>query len=142
VRRRRGAAATLAAAAVAVAALVLSACGTPSPDLFVVNRTGNVPGAELHLLVSDTSVRCNLGKPRPLSSEQTLDARDITKDLLEFQRSKAALPPAPPAQIFRFAVRDEAGTLRYGDTTQKPTVLPRLTRFTRDIAVGLCGLAR
>jgi hypothetical protein len=132
-----------AATAVAVAlALALAACGTPSPDLFVVHRSGSVPGAKLDLLVSDTTVRCNLGAARPLSSAQTLEARDITKDLLELQRGKTALPPAPPAQIFRFAVRSEAGTLRYGDTTQRPSVLPRLSRFTRDVAVGLCGLQR
>jgi hypothetical protein len=132
-----------AATAVAVAVtLALAACGTPSPDLFVVHRSGSVPGAKLDLLVSDTTVRCNLGAARPLSSAQTLEARDITKDLLELQRAKTALPPAPPAQIFRFAVRSEAGTLRYGDTTQRPSVLPRLSRFTRDVAVGLCGLQR
>jgi hypothetical protein len=35
-----------AAVAVAVAAaLALAACGTPSPDLFVVHRSGSVPGA-------------------------------------------------------------------------------------------------
>jgi hypothetical protein len=130
------------AALAAAAALALAACGTPSPDLFVVHRTGSVPGAELLLLVSDTTVRCNRAAPRPLSSEQTLEARDITKVLLDFQRSKASLPPAPPAQIFRFSVRSEAGTLRYGDTTQRPSVLPRLSRFVRDVAIGLCGLQR
>jgi hypothetical protein len=122
--------------------LALAACGTPSPDLFVVHRTGTVPGAKLDLLVSDTSARCNSDAPRPLSSPQILEARDITKDLLELQRAKTALPPAPPPQIFRFAVRSEAGTLRYGDTTQRPTILPRLTRFVRDVAIGLCGLQR
>jgi hypothetical protein len=134
----RRAAATLAV----FAALALAACGTPSPDLFVVHRTGSVPGAKLDLLVSDTTARCNLGSSRPLTSAQILEARDITKDLLELQRGRTALPPAAPAQIFRFAVRSEAGTLRYGDTTQRPSVLPRLSRFTRDVAVGLCGLQR
>jgi hypothetical protein len=129
-------------AVAALLAAVAAGCGTPSPDLFVVHRSGSVPGAKLDLLVSDTTVRCNLGAARPLSSAQTLEARDITKDLLELQRGKTALPPAPPAQIFRFAVRSEAGTLRYGDTTQRPSVLPRLSRFTRDVAVGLCGLQR
>ncbi|MEA2150565.1 MAG: hypothetical protein QOD69_2395, partial [Solirubrobacteraceae bacterium] len=45
-------------------------------------------------------------------------------------------------QIFRFSVRSEAGTLRYGDTTQRPLILPRITRFVRDLAIGLCGLPR
>lgn len=123
-------------------ALALGACGTASPDLFVVHRTGTVPGAKLDLLVSDTTARCNGGSPRPLTDPQILEARDILKDLLEFQRSKAAIPPAPPPQFFRFSIRSEAGTLRYGDTTQRPTVLPRITRLTRDLAIGLCGLQR
>jgi hypothetical protein len=130
------------AAALALAAVALGACGTPSPDLFVVHRTGTVPGARLDLLVSDTTARCNTGAPRPLSSDEILEARDITKDLLELQRGKAGVPPAPPAQIFRFAVRSEAGMLHYGDTTQRPSVLPRITRFVRDLAIGLCGLPR
>jgi len=73
---------------------------------------------------------------------QIIEARDILKDLLELQRAKTALPPSPPAQIFRFSVRSEEGTLRYGDTTQRPSVLPRLSRFVRDLATGLCGLQR
>jgi hypothetical protein len=115
-----------------VAALALGACGTPSPDLFVVHRTGNVPGAKLDLLVSDTTARCNTDEPRPMSSD----------DLLELQRGTAAVAPSPPAQIFRFSVRSEAGELRWGDTTQRPSILPRITRFTRDLATGLCGLQR
>jgi hypothetical protein len=126
--------ASAAAAAATLAALALGACGTPSPDLFVVHRTGTVPGARFDLLVSDTSARCNTDGPRPLSSPQILEARDVLKDLLEFQRGKTALPPSPPAQIFRFSVRSEAGTL--------PSVLPRLSRFVRDLATGLCGLQR
>ena len=53
-----------------------------------------------------------------------------------------SVPAAPPAQIFRFAVRTEEGILRYGDTAQRPEVLPRLTRFTRRVAIDLCGLRR
>lgn len=137
--RRRAA---LAAAAAATLTFALGACGTPSPDLFVVHRTGNVPGARFDLLVSDTTARCNRDAPRSLSSPQIIEARDILKDLLELQRGKTALPPSPPAQIFRFSVRSEEGTLRYGDTTQRPSVLPRLSRFMRDLATGLCGLQR
>jgi hypothetical protein len=131
-----------AVAGVAALALALGACGTPSPDLFVVHRSGNVPGAKLDLLVSDTSARCNEDEPREMSSAEILEARDIRDDLLELQRGTAALPSAPPAQIFRFSVRSQEGELRWGDTTQRPSILPRITRFTRDIATGLCGLQR
>jgi hypothetical protein len=131
-----------AAAPAGIAALVLAACGTPSPDLFVVRRDGTVPGAKLNLLVSDTTTRCNGGPPRPLTSEQTLEARDITTELLKVQSGTLAVPPAPPAQIFRFSVQTENGTLRYGDTTQRPEVLPRLTLFVRQLATGVCGLQR
>lgn len=128
--------------AICALALGLGACGTPSPDLFVVNRDGTVPGAKLTMLVSDTSVRCNGAPARSLSSAQTLDARVLTDDLLELQDSKAAVPPPARAQIFRFAVRTQGGTLRYPDTAQRPTVLPRLTRFVRRVAIDLCGLER
>jgi hypothetical protein len=132
----------LAAGAALALALVLAACGTPSPDLFVVHRTGTVPGAKLDLLVSDTTARCNGGAVRPLSSGQILEARDVTRELLKVQSGEVATPPAPPAQIYRFAVRTEDGTLHYGDTAQRPEVLPRLTLFVRRVAIDVCGLAR
>ena len=135
---RRGAA----RAAAAASALALAACGTPSPDLFLVHREGTVPGAKLTMLVSDTSARCNGGPAHELSSEQTLEARDITRELMKVQSGQVAVPPAPPAQIFRFSVRTEDGTLRYGDTAQRPEVLPRITRFVRRVAIDLCGLPR
>ncbi|MGI9099718.1 MAG: hypothetical protein ACR2H2_14725 [Solirubrobacteraceae bacterium] len=132
------------ARALAAATLVLAvgACGTPSPDLFVVHRDGTVPGAKLDLLVSDTTARCNRGPVRPLTSDQILEARDITKDLLDVQSGAVAVPPSPPAQIFRFSVRTEDGTLRYADATQRPQVLPRLSRFVRRVAIDVCGLRR
>ncbi|MGH2943677.1 MAG: hypothetical protein ACRDLN_12985, partial [Solirubrobacteraceae bacterium] len=130
---------------VAVAALLglaLGACGTPSPDLFVVHRDGTVPGAKLELLVSDTSARCNEGAVRPMSSEQILEARDIARDLLDIQARAVAVPKAPPAQIFTFAVQTEEGTLRYPDTAQRPQILPRVSRFVRRVAIDTCGLPR
>lgn len=140
--RRAGAPPRSAAAAAAAVAVALAACGTPSPDLFVVHRDGTVPGAKLDMLVSDTTARCNAGEVRPLTSDQILEARDIAKELLKVQSGEVAVPPAPPAQFYRFSVRTEDGTLRYGDTTQRPQVLPRLTRFVRRVAIDVCGLRR
>ncbi|MEA2186878.1 MAG: hypothetical protein QOK16_1889 [Solirubrobacteraceae bacterium] len=123
-------------------ALAASACGTPSPDLFVVKRDGVVPGAKLELLVSDTSARCNHGAVKPLSSAQTLEARDITGELLKVQSGEVSLPDEPQYKIFSFVVQTERGSLSYPDTAQRPPVLPRLSRFVRRVAIDTCGLQR
>ncbi len=132
----------LAATAAGGVALALAACGTPSPDLFVAERGGSVPGATLHLLVSDTSVRCNHGDPLPLTSEQTIEARDITDDLLLVQKGEVDYPKPPPAQIFHFKITDEEGVLRFPDTAQRPLILPRTVRFIRRVAIDTCKLTR
>ncbi|MEY2440730.1 MAG: hypothetical protein QOJ46_156 [bacterium] len=132
----------LAAAAGGGAALALAACGTPSPDLFIAERDGNVTGAKLYLLISDTTVRCNHGDARPLTSKQTIEARDITDDLLAVQSGKVDYPKPPPAQIFYFKITDEKGTLRFPDTAQRPPVLPRTAQFVRRLAIDTCKLTR
>ncbi len=117
-------------------------CGTPSPDLFVVERDGTVAGAKLTLLVSDQTARCNNRPAENLTSAQILEARDIHKVLLLEQTDDEPIPKARPAQIFRFSVQTEEGTLRYPDTQQRPEVLPRLSRFVRRVAIDTCGLRR
>ncbi len=127
---------------VAAAVAAIGGCGTPSPDLFVVERTGSVPGAKLDMLVSDTSVRCNGAPALPLTSEQTIEARDITDDLRLVQSGAVTVPTAPPAQIFSFAIRTEDGILRFPDTAQLPRILPRTVRFVRRLAIDTCKLER
>jgi len=139
---RNGARRAAAAGLGAVTSVAMAACGTPSPDLFVVERDGTVPGAKLELLVSDQTARCNNGPVKNLSSAQIIEARDIRRDLLLLQAGGAAIPQAPPAQIFTFAVQTEQGTLRYPDTQQRPAILPRLSRFVRRVAIDTCGLER
>lgn len=129
-------------AVVALAAAAATACGTPSPDLFVVNRDGSVPGAKLTLLVSDQSARCNGAPAKPLTSAQIIEARGLRRDLIELQQSKQAIPDAGPAQSFSFVVETEEGKLSYPDRQQRPEVLPRLTRFVRRVAIDTCGLQR
>lgn len=127
---------------IALAAVAVAGCGTPSPDLFVVERDGTVPGAKLHLLVSDTSVRCNHGESLALTSAQTIEARDITDDLLLVQSGAVKVPQASPAQIFSYTIRDQEGVLRFGDTAQRPPILPRTARFVRRLAIDTCKLTR
>ena len=126
----------------ALIGVVVTACGTPSPDLFVVERDGTVPAAKLSLLVSDQTARCNDGPVEDLTSEQILEARDILRVLLLEQSDDKPIPPARPAQFFTFAVQTEKGTLRYPDTQQRPPILPRLSRFVRRVAIDTCGLRR
>ena len=129
-------------AAAGLVGLALAGCGTPSPDLFVVQREGTVPGARLHLLVSDTTVRCNRGESLPLTSAQTIEARDITDDLLEVQSGRVDVPKSAPSQFFRFTVRAEDGVLRFPDTAQRPPIFPRTARFVRRVAIDTCKLER
>jgi hypothetical protein len=132
----------VALATIALTSLATASCGTPSPDLFVVERDGTVPGAKLSLLVSDQTARCNNGPVKRLTSAQIIEARDIRRDLLLVQTDDKAIPKAPPAQIFEFSVQTEEGTLRYPDTQQRPPLLPRLSRFVRRVAIDTCGLKR
>ena len=134
--------AALACAGAALLAAAVTGCGTPSPDLFVMKRDGTVPGAKLTLLVSDQTARCNDGPVKQLTSAQILEARDILRELLDVQAGSVEIPKAPPAQIFSFAVTTEKGTLRYPDTAQRPSILPRLTLFVRRVAIDTCGLRR
>jgi hypothetical protein len=127
-------------AAVLTAALVLAAgCGGPSADLFVVQRTGEVPGANLRMLVSDSGVSCNGGPRVAISSDELLEGRAIATDLAALQQSD--IPPRKPA-VFGFEVRSESGTLRFADVNARPAVLPRLARLVRTLAQDRCRLQR
>jgi len=128
--------------AAALAAVALAGCGTASPDLFVVQRSGTVPGAKLRMLVSDTTVSCNGAEALALTSAQTIQARDITDDLRLVQSGAVEVPAAPPAQIFSYEVRTEDGLLRFADTAQRPPILPRTAAFVRRVAKDTCRLTR
>jgi hypothetical protein len=127
------------AALVAALAVLVAGCGSPPADLFVAHRTGTVPGANLEMLVSDGSVRCNGGPEHEISSEQILEGRAIAAALENVKQSD--IPPAKPV-IFGYTVRSEWGTIRFADTAARPTVLPRITRLVRDLAIGVCHLQR
>jgi hypothetical protein len=130
-------------AGAAVAALALAACGTPSADLFVIRRSGAIPGARLSLLVSDGgTVRCNGTEPRMLGDAQLLEARELARDLAAPARRRLMLAPGR-GSILTYVVRVEDGRVRFSDTSRgQPAVLRRLAYFTRRVARDVCGLAR
>lgn len=130
-------------AGAACAALALAGCGTSSPDLFVLTRTGSLPGARLTLLVNDGgTVRCNGGAPRPLPDPRLLDARRIQEDVADDAKQGLTLP-APAGSLLRFRIRTQDGTVTFSDVdaARRPE-LGRVIAFARTVAQDVCGLAR
>jgi hypothetical protein len=129
-------------AAYALIAATAVGCGAPPADLFVVTRSGSIPGAGLKLLVSDGSVTCNDGPERRIAGDRLLTARELARDLEGPAERYVRLPPGPGA-ILRYRVRGEHGTVEFSDTSRRqPPVFFRLAAFTREIAKEVCGLER
>lgn len=138
-------------------ATVVAACGTPSPDLFVVERTGTIPGARVTLRVQDGGqVTCNGRQTGMMTSDQLLDAREIVRELgggaIDRQNDVTSdsgpldrdltLPPGPQS-ILRYALRAEEGTVAFSDTSKgQPKAFFKVAQLVRGLAQGVCGLPR
>jgi hypothetical protein len=129
--------------AVAVAAALAAAgCGNrTSPDLFVLERSGSVPGARLALRVKDDGrVRCNGGEARRLPDALLLDARQIAREL-NLVAPRRLRPGARSILSYRLAL--EEGTVAFSDSSRGQTKEMYLTQaFARQVAREVCGLAR
>ena len=134
---------TRAASALAlVAAALAAACGTPSADLFVVERSGELPDAKLDLVVGDGgAVECN-GTERTITSQQLLDARNLADDLAPLLDRDITLPPGEES-LLRFKVIGEQGTVEFSDSSRglRPE-FARVIAFTRAVAKQSCRLER
>jgi hypothetical protein len=141
-KRARSTPALLAAALLTGLSIAAAGCGSPPNDLFVVTRTGSIPGAALTLLVSDDgSARCN-GRPARISDQELLDARQLQRDLEQPASRATALAPGPQP-VLTYSVRTPGGTLRFADDSAgKPPAFFRLAAFVREVAKRRCGLAR
>jgi hypothetical protein len=130
------------AALVLVALAVLAGCGSPSADLFVVDRSGPDPAANLTMVVSDGgSVTCN-GKDHPLDADRLLRARQLARDLAKQAELRLELPPGPGANL-SYKVRLEAGTVAFSDTSRgNPKAFFQLAAFTKDVSERVCGIVR
>ena len=128
-------------AALPLAAL-LAGCGTRSPDLFVVDRSGPDTNANVELLVNDGgSVTCN-GKQHPLDADRLLKARQLERDLEPQAQLGLELPPGP-GSILSYRVRMEGGTIAFSDRSHDvPPAFQRLAAFTKDVAEQVCGIER
>jgi hypothetical protein len=134
------------ALAIAAAVMVLAAgcgAGAPARDLFLVQRSGAIPGARLALRVTDDGrASCNRGPLVDITSAQLIAAREIERDLEPLAKRGFALAPGP-ASVLRYRVRLEDGSVRFADDSRgQPPALFRLAKLTRDVARGSCRLAR
>jgi hypothetical protein len=129
-------------AALALAALLVAGCGTASPDLFEVRRSGEDRAANLTMVVNDGGqVTCN-GREHPLDADRLLRARELSRELAEPAELGVELPPGPGANL-SYRVRMEAGTVAFSDTSRgNPPEFLRLAAFTKDVAERVCGIVR
>jgi hypothetical protein len=131
------------APALAAVAVLLAGCGTPSADLFAVERTGKVPDGKVRMIVDDGGgVTCDGKAGSDMSSAQLLTARDIERDLEPPSKAGLRLRPAGDT-VLQYVVHTSKGTLSFADDSHgKPAVLNRLMLFVRQLAQQHCGLAR
>ena len=134
------------ALAIAAAVMVLAAgcgAGAPARDLFLVQRSGAIPGARLALRVTDDGrASCNRGPLVDITSAQLIAAREIERDLEPLAKRRFALRPGR-ASVLRYRVVLEDGAVRFADDSRgQPPALFRLAKLTRDVARGSCRLAR
>lgn len=128
------------------AGLVASGCGgVLSPDLFIVYRSGNVPGAKLTLLVNEEgAAQCNPSRAHPviyhLSDAQIIEARTIQEDLRDLASRNESFP-ASKGSVLGYYVRDQDGSVRFADNSpSQPVVTRKLAGFVLKVAQGVCRL--
>ncbi len=133
--------------ALATLAGVLAGCGGAfkAPDLFIVQRSGSIPGASLTLVVNEEGgVTCNASaaqKPtRKLSDAQLIEARAIQEEISEQVSAHTALAPRP-GSVLSYTLRDESGSVRFADNSAgQPKVFRKLALFVLQVAQKVCGL--
>jgi hypothetical protein len=140
--RRRGLLGLALAGVVGVTAL--AGCGgVLSPDLFIVYRSGSVPGAKLTMLVNEEGVvHCDNGPPHHLSDPQIIEARTIQENL-ESPASQHESLPAERGSVLSYYLRDANGSVRFSDNSRhQPAAMHKLAGFVLSVAQSVCGLSQ
>jgi hypothetical protein len=129
-------------AALALLALALAGCGTPSPDLFEVQRSGPDRNANVTVVVNDGGhVTCN-GKEHPLDTDRLLRARQLLRDVEPQAELHLDLPAGPNSEL-SYRARMQKGTIAFSDTSRgNPKSFLALAAFTKDVTEDVCGLTR
>ncbi|MGI8558140.1 MAG: hypothetical protein ACR2ND_07510 [Solirubrobacteraceae bacterium] len=138
--RRAFAIAALATAALSVA--TLAGCGDVAADLFSVTRSGSVAGATFAMVPRDDgTVTCN-GVRRPLPGDLLVTAREIQRAITDATTNGLRLPSGP-RPVFTYSVQSSSGRLSFSDDSpHQIKALYQLAELTRQVARGVCGLAR
>lgn len=133
----------LVALAAAATAVALAGCGGSTGDDFLLQRSGQGPGARLSLVVGDSgTVTCNRGKSRELPSARLLDARTFTREVSDDAAAHKRYP-ARKGSILRYRIKTQDGTVAWADTSRPlPERYLQLAFFARRVSTGVCGLAR
>ena len=126
-----------------VTVLVAGGCGNRADDLFEVERSGSIPGAELRIVVSDDgTVRCNGAAPKHMGDPRLLTARTLQRELEDRARGNKRLRRGTRS-VLSYVVRLPSGTLTYSDSSVgQSQAMQQLQGFTRDVAQHVCGFAR
>jgi hypothetical protein len=134
--------AALGAAAIACTS-VLASCGGEAHDLFLVQRSGTIPGARLALRVTDDGrASCNRGPLLDITSAQLIDAREVARDLEPLALRRMSLGPQA-GSVLRYRVVLPDGNVRFADSSRgQPFAFFRIAKLTRDVARSACKLAR
>jgi hypothetical protein len=128
--------------AAALTVFLLTGCGTASPDLFEVERSGADRAANVTMVVNDGGrVTCN-GHEHPLDADRLLRARELRRELEQQAELGVELPPGRDP-VLSYRVRLEAGSVAFSDTSRgNPPEFLRLAAFTKDVAERICGIVR
>jgi hypothetical protein len=130
------------AGAVAAGAWLLGGCGgVTAADLFLVQRSGTVPGANLTLLVNEEGgVHCNGGAVVKLSDSQLVEASAIQEDMRKPAEHHLSLAPGPRS-VLSYRLRQEQGSVSFSDDSPgQPQVFHRLALFVLQTAQRVCHL--
>jgi hypothetical protein len=124
-------------------AAAAAGCGGSAGDLLAVQRSGNVPGAELQVIITDGGLaRCNEGDELRLPEDLLLEAREIERDLEPAAEEELALEPGP-GWVFRYDVETPTGVVRFADTSERRVAgMDELAFLVRRVAQDVCELER
>jgi hypothetical protein len=120
------------------AAVALAACGGPAADLFGVQRSGTIPGANLQLVPSgDGSVKCG-NRARELPDPLLLTA-EFLADGIVAPATKGVRLPSGPNPIYTYVVSTPSGTFSFSDDSPHLTgSMRKLAAWVRTVEKQVC----